>query len=204
MMYHETIPALVVETVRSIYRPYYIEDYGATAARLGDFFDTGPLVADITTVLSQFAVVISVALAAFIVFVAMQRRALKSQSAAVAEASSAGPARPSPVPTGVLRERWGAIVAHLDSVRETDWKNAVMEADKLVDDSLARAGFPGATFGDRLSNIQPGTLLSLDGVWWAHKIRNRLAHEVDYFLRYTEARQAVGYYEAALAELNLI
>ena len=46
--------------------------------------------------------------------------------------------------------------------------------------------------------------ISLDGVWWAHKVRNRLAHEMDYFLRYTEARQAVGYFEAALAELQLI
>jgi hypothetical protein len=106
--------------------------------------------------------------------------------------------------TGALRGRWDAIAHHLDSPREADWKVAVIEADKLVDDALAKAGFPGETFGDRLSNIQPGTLLSLDGVWWAHKVRNRLAHETDYFLRYTEAKQAVGYFEAALAELQLL
>jgi hypothetical protein len=73
-----------------------------------------------------------------------------------------------------------------------------------VDDALSRAGFPGESFGDRLTNIQPGTLLALDGLWWAHRIRNRLAHEMDYFLRYTEARQAVAYYEQALAELQLL
>jgi hypothetical protein len=133
----------------------------------------------------------------------MQRRILKAQAEAQPPVPADAP-QPAAVPTGALRDRWNTILAHLDSPKESDWKLAVIEADKLVDDSLAKAGFPGATFGDRLSNISPGMLLSLDGIWWAHKVRNRLAHEVDYFLRYTEARQAVGYFEAALAELQLI
>lgn len=105
---------------------------------------------------------------------------------------------------GPLRPRWDAIVSHLDSSREADWKLAVMEADKLADEALSRAGFGGATFGDRLTGIAPGTLVSLDGLWWSHKVRNRLAHELDYFLRYTEARQAIGYYEQALNELHML
>jgi hypothetical protein len=203
MLYYERIPEIVIDTVRSLYRVNYVDTQYTSTARLFDFIDTNTQLASIKLILSQLALVVSIVFAAFIIFVAIQRRALKAQAedaAAVAPAAQ----EPQPIPTGQLRDRWNSILAYLDSAREADWKLAVMEADTLVDDSLARAGFAGATFGDRLSNIQPGTLLSLDGVWWAHKIRNRLAHEVDYFLRYTEARQAVGYFEAALAELQLI
>ena len=111
---------------------------------------------------------------------------------------------PASSPTGPLRVRWESILAHLDSPQEAEWKVAVMEADKLVETALAQAGFMGESFGDRLMAIAPGTLASLDGLWWAHKVRNRLAHELDYFLRYTEARQAIGYYEQTLTELQVI
>jgi hypothetical protein len=135
----------------------------------------------------------------FIIIVALRRR-----RAAMPAPAPAGPEQPAAVILGPLRERWNEVLKHLDSVQEAQWKMAVVEADKLADDALAHAGFSGDTFGDRLTNIEPGELASLDGLWWAHKVRNRIAHEVDYFLRYTEARQAVGYYQQALEELNLI
>jgi hypothetical protein len=105
---------------------------------------------------------------------------------------------------GPMASQWQRVLVHLDSPREADWKLGVMEADKLADAALAGAGYPGASLGERLMNAAPGQLASLDGLWWAHKIRNRLAHEVNYFLRYTEARQAVTYYEQALNELEVI
>lgn len=199
----DSIPLIAQEVVRSIYNQSYVDVDAYKLVGFQKFMSTNDQVAAISTLLSQVALVLCVVFTAFIVFVIVQRRALKAKEkeagvpAETQSSASGGPANP-------LRERWSAIVAHLDSPRETDWKIAVIEADKLVDDALARAGFAGDTFGDRLSNIQPGALLSLDGVWWAHKIRNRLAHESDYFLRYTEARQTIGYYEAALAELQLI
>lgn len=202
-MYYDTIPTIAIDTVRSLFRESYVEMQFATASKLFSFIDTSDLVASMKLVLSQAAFVISLVLAAFIVFIGVQRRMLKAQTEQPVAPQTSQEEVPS-IPTGALRDRWNVILGLLDSSKESDWKLAVIEADKLVDDSLAKAGYAGATFGDRLSNIEPGMLLSLDGIWWAHKVRNRLAHEVDYFLRYTEARQAVGYFEAALAELQLI
>ncbi|HUO75702.1 MAG TPA: hypothetical protein VMU12_02190 [Candidatus Paceibacterota bacterium] len=142
------------------------------------------------TVSAVFVAVIAVAM--------MRKRALMNPVASES-APIATPAQP-----GQLATRWQGIMAHMDSPREAEWKLAVIEADKLVDDALARNGYSGDSFGDRLMNIGPGTLISLDGLWWAHKVRNRLAHETDYFLRYTEARQAIAYYEQTLRELNLL
>src|SRR3989344_7998757 len=98
---------------------------------------------------------------------------------------------PSPATSG-LNVRWNEIEKHINSIREAEWKFAVIEADKLVDELLRGAGFPGDTMGDRLMNIQPGQLTTLQNLWEAHKIRNRLVHDVNYFLRYTEAKRAVG------------
>ena len=87
--------------------------------------------------------------------------------------------------------RWVEIEKHISSTREAEWKFAVIEADKLVDELLKGAGFQGDTMGERLMNIQPGQLTTLQGLWEAHKIRNRLVHDTNYFLRYTEAKRTV-------------
>ena len=58
--------------------------------------------------------------------------------------------------------------------------------------------------GDRLMNIQPGQLTTLQNLWEAHKIRNRLVHDTNYFLRYTEAKRAVGLYRKTLKELQAL
>jgi hypothetical protein len=175
-----------------------------TPARMSEYMNSSAAIADGKILLSQIALTASIVFAAILVFIALKRRQLVKPATSVAPTPEPdGTSSAQPV-QGAQRERWNEVLGHLDSPRENDWKLAVMEADKLIDKALQQAGFPGDTFGDRLTNIQPGSLLSLDGLWWAHRIRNRVAHEMDYFLRYTEARQAISYYEAALSELQLI
>jgi hypothetical protein len=109
-----------------------------------------------------------------------------------------------PAAGGMIQSRWGEILRHADSAKEAEWKFAIIEADKLVDDILKKGGYAGDSMGERLMNIEKGQLLSLDGLWAAHKIRNKLAHDPSYFLRYAEARQAIKLYEEALRELNAL
>ena len=100
--------------------------------------------------------------------------------------------------------RWEEIQKHINSTKEAEWKFALIEADKLVDDTLKGAGFAGETMGDRLMNMEKGQLTTLDGLWNAHKTRNRLVHDSNYFLRYAEAKRAVMLYEKTLKELQAI
>ncbi len=116
-----------------------------------------------------------------------------SHAAVVADAAAAGP----------LQDQWDDILRHTESVREGEWKFAVIEADTILD-SVLKNYFPGDTMGERLMNIDKTKLLSIDGVWEAHKIRNRLAHDTNYFLRHAEALRAIRFYEAALKELGAI
>ena len=105
---------------------------------------------------------------------------------------------------GALWSKWEEILQHIDSIREVEWKLAIIEADKLVDDTLRSSGYLGDTMGERLMSIDKVQLLSLDGLWEAHKVRNKLVHDTNYFLRYAEARRTIMLYEAALKELNAL
>jgi len=111
---------------------------------------------------------------------------------------------PAEVFKGASQSKWEEVLSHLESTREAEWKFSIIEADKLVEDLLKQAGYPGETMGDKLMNIESGQLVTLEGLWEAHKIRNKLAHDVNYFLRYAEARRAIGFYEQTLKELNAI
>lgn len=111
---------------------------------------------------------------------------------------------PEPASGGALTSKWGEIMRHFESEKEAEWKFAIIEADKLVDDLLKSAGYPGDTTGERLMGIEKVQLLSLDGLWEAHKIRNKLAHDTNYFLRYAEARRAIQFYEKTLEELQAL
>lgn len=202
-MFYDHIDAILANVIQTLYNggQFGVGDW--TLARILGYADT-PAAADIKAILSQVSLVVCAVFALVLIVAVLKKRAIGEAAPVQEEAPAAAePVTVAPV-TGALTGRWNEVVGHLDSARETDWKLAVIEADKLVDTALGRAGFSGDTFGDRLSNIQPGSLLSLDGLWWAHKVRNRLAHEMDYFLRYTEARQAIAYYGAALSELRLI
>jgi len=101
--------------------------------------------------------------------------------------------------------RWAKIKKHLESESPSDWRQAILEADALMDEIIKKIGYKGETFGERLSHIHPAQFKSLDEVWRAHKIRNRIAHEGTKFdLTKEEAEQVLGLYEKALTELEFI
>lgn len=109
-----------------------------------------------------------------------------------------------PAYMGAMSARWEEIMQHLDSPKETEWRFAIIEADKLTEEALKRAGYPGATMGERLMNIPEGQLESLQRLWESHKVRNRIVHDVNYYLRYTETKRLMIGYEHALRELKAI
>ena len=106
-------------------------------------------------------------------------------------------------PATLLAARWQEIMQHIESIREGEWKFAIIEADKITDDVLKNS-FAGETMGERLMNIDKTQLLTIDGLWEAHKIRNRLAHDTNYFLRHAEAVNTIRLYEKTLKELGVL
>lgn len=107
-----------------------------------------------------------------------------------------------------LRQRWSAV--DREFVRKSwrkirameDGRHAIMEADKLLDVALGKKGYQGS-LGDKLK--KNGNLFSdLNAVWRAHKVRNNLAHQLDYHLTESQITQALATFEKALKDLGLL
>jgi len=82
-----------------------------------------------------------------------------------------------------------------------DRRHAVMEADKLLYEVLEQRGYKG-TLGDKLKKAGPA-FSNLNDVWSAHKLRNRLAHELGVGLSEKEAQTALGSFRRAYRDLGL-
>lgn len=81
-------------------------------------------------------------------------------------------------------------------------KNALMEADKLLDHVMLAKGFHGDTMGERLKS--GGSKFSdLNGIWAAHKLRNQYAHEVHIDVVPREVEQAVAKLGQGMRDLGI-
>ena len=105
---------------------------------------------------------------------------------------------------GKYDARWKEVQEHLTSFREAEWKFALIEADKITEAALREAGFPGETIGERMMLITKDQLVSIDDLWGAHKLRNVIAHDPNYQVKYAEAREAIERYEKTLRELGVL
>ncbi|MFA5987514.1 MAG: hypothetical protein WC797_02590 [Candidatus Paceibacterota bacterium] len=99
-------------------------------------------------------------------------------------------------------QAWNDILGHLENTSSASWSLAVIEADKVLDDVLNKAGCSGTSVGEKLKGISRADLNSLDEAWAAHKVRNRIAHESNYVISQHEAREAVKNYQKVLTELG--
>lgn len=114
-----------------------------------------------------------------------------------------------PVRTGdVVHPRniliWEQMLARSSSDDENERKLAIISADSLIDKILGLSGYHGENLGERLKKIEPSDLDSLNDIWEAHKVRNRIAHEPDLHLSRDEAMNALKRYEKVLKELRYL
>lgn len=94
-----------------------------------------------------------------------------------------------------IRSHWMRII---DSLKSHP-KNAVLDADKLLDYALAKHGFEGS-LGEKLKKAGP-RFNDLNAVWSAHKLRNRIAHELS-DIDPEEAKRALKRFKSALNDLG--
>lgn len=99
-------------------------------------------------------------------------------------------------------DNWEVVKLYARS--ENTYAMAISEADKLLDNALMTAGHPGNTMADRLkasSNIfDQGTY---NGIWEAHKLRNRLAHEIGVRVDHSQLQTALHNFQQGLRALGV-
>lgn len=85
--------------------------------------------------------------------------------------------------------------------QESDRVKAVMAADNLLDEVLRKKGYSGS-LGEKLKKARP-LFSSNNELWEAHKLRNRLAHELNATVSANESFKALQSFKKALRDLGV-
>ena len=101
------------------------------------------------------------------------------------------------------RTSWLEIENNITKDNNASYQFAILSADKLLDKALRESGVPGETMGDRLKHSDK-LLQDINGVWAAHKLRNRIAHEVGGSVNKVVAKRMLTIYKNALKDLGAI
>ena len=101
--------------------------------------------------------------------------------------------------------RWEHVQGLMNSLQESDWRQAIIEANIMLDEVLHQRGYPGDTMSDRMQSIRADKFPAIDGLWEAHRLRNRLAHDGSAFkLDARMATRAINQFEAAFRDWHVI
>jgi hypothetical protein len=109
--------------------------------------------------------------------------------------------RKQPLDVQAFTVKWQAA-QKLCSKKET-WPLAVINADKLLDEVLKKCHYKGKSMGERLASAQRD-IDNNDGVWYGHKLRNRLVHEDDVKLTQKDVQKALMGIREAMRDLGAL
>lgn len=102
-------------------------------------------------------------------------------------------------------KKWKRVVEHVMSPNPSDWRLSILEADILLGEVLARAGYAGENIGDMLKSAGRPSFATIDKAWEAHLVRNRIAHDgSDHPLNQGEAKRIISLFEDVFREFSYI
>jgi len=97
--------------------------------------------------------------------------------------------------------RWQYILSLLQGTNEASWRQAIIEADIILDELLTRLGYVGDSVGEKLKQVNPTYFQTLNNAWEAHKVRNEIAHRgMAFELTDRIAYRTIANYEAVFRE----
>ncbi|MBU6388451.1 AC78 family protein [Patescibacteria group bacterium] len=101
--------------------------------------------------------------------------------------------------------RWEHIQNLSEGSSPSEWREAIIEADVMLDDMLTEQGYAGAGIGEKLKAADPERFRTLQDAWEAHKVRNQIAHEGSAFnISDTLTRRTIARYESVFREFKVI
>ncbi len=104
-----------------------------------------------------------------------------------------------------VNTRWKHISSLVEGGSESQWREAITEADIMLDDVLTKRGYVGDGVADKLKSVDVTELASLQDAWEAHKVRNQIAHEGSAFqLSEVLAQRTLARYEKVFREWGAI
>ena len=101
--------------------------------------------------------------------------------------------------------RWTYIKNLIESPQQSDWRQAIIEADIMLDELLTKLGYMGNSIGDKLKAVNQNNFHTIRDAWDAHMVRNDIAHRGSEFdLTEHVAYRTINQYENVFREFNEI
>lgn len=101
--------------------------------------------------------------------------------------------------------RWQHVESLASGKTSSEWREAIIEADIMLDDVLLRQGYAGDGVGEKLKAADPTSFRTLHDAWEAHKVRNQIAHEGSSFnLSDTITNRTIAHYKQVFEEFKVI
>lgn len=94
-----------------------------------------------------------------------------------------------------IRKNWKSIISGKDR------KHAIMDADKLLDHALYLQGLRG-NMGAKLKK-STSLFKNINKVWSAHKVRNNIAHQINYHVDQKTYRGCMLTFKQAFKDLKI-
>lgn len=102
-------------------------------------------------------------------------------------------------------ERWEKILAYTHSNNLSDWRQAIIEADVMLEELLRTLGYVGDSVGEMLKSVDKNEFNTIEDAWQAHKVRNRVAHSGgDFKLNSHETKNTIALFEKVFREFQVI
>lgn len=110
-----------------------------------------------------------------------------------------------PYGLGKVTREWRKIKKKLERNTESDYKQAIMEADALLNKCLINLKIGLETLEESLKKrIGPDTISNVEKVKEAHQIWNNIVHDTDFKLSLEKAKELLEIYEKALKDLGML
>ena len=102
------------------------------------------------------------------------------------------------LPSSVVKEiqgEWKKLI------RSRDHNSSILEADKLLDHALSKMGYKGS-LGGKLKKA-PNLFKNINDVWAAHKVRNNIAHKINYKVDEKTYKKTMLQFKQAFKDLKI-
>lgn len=108
---------------------------------------------------------------------------------------------PKKLKTDVYAEKWKSIQSYCRD--KSQWQQALIEADALLDMALKRRKFKGKSMGERMVSAQR-LLTNNDGMWFAHNLYKKVLAEPKTRLKEADMKSALMGFRQALRDLGAL
>lgn len=99
---------------------------------------------------------------------------------------------------------WRQIKKRLKSDNETNFKLAILEADRIFDEILKLSGLTGETMDERLKRANEEQVANLEQLKQVHRVASRISSDPDFKVGSKLAHEVIKIYEELFGEYGLV